>query len=66
MNDRGIYYLQEKPHNEKPSFQFTFYTKPTGEFKDVIYICELNQDLTRWAVMKRPCMPERGIKYGYK
>ena len=66
VNERGVYYLQEKPHDTKPSFQLNFYTKPTENFNELIYICELTRDLTRWAIMRRPCIPEKGINYGYK
>jgi len=66
VNERAVYYLQEKPHDTKDSFQLNFYMKPTGDFQDIIYICELTRDLTRWAIMRRPCTPAKGIKYGYK
>ena len=26
-----------------------------AEYQDSIYICELTKDITRWAVMLRPC-----------
>ena len=26
-----------------------------AEYQDPIYICELTKDITRWAVMLRPC-----------
>ena len=66
VNERAVYFLQEKPHDEKNSFQLTFYLKPVGEYTDAVYICELTKDLKRWAIMRRPCEPSKGINYGYK
>lgn len=45
---------------------FTFYTKPTGDFRELVYICKLTREIPRWSVLKKPCDSSAGMKYGYK
>jgi hypothetical protein len=45
---------------------FTFYTKPTGDFRDLVYICKLTREIPRWSILKKPCDASAGMAYGYK
>ena len=45
---------------------FTFYSKPTGPFVDLVYVCKLTREIPRWSVLKKPCDSSSGMAYGYK
>ena len=43
-----------------------FYESPKGNFNRAIYICQITDVIERWAVLGKPCDPNRSQKFGYK
>lgn len=65
VSSRALYMARGIKIKGKKNTMVTFYERPTAEYQDQIYICELTKDITRWAVMLRPCNGP-GMKFGYR